>query len=203
MPVFTSLYLAFVHLPLLTIFFTYLYSFFFYIPLLTYFFAYLNLPVFFTYLYSPFFILTFTYLFFEFPQKFVAIVALAAIASSAPAGNDPSPPPAIILKQSQDGPNPDGSYSYSYETSNGISVQEQGSLQPASNPDAENKEANTVQGSYAYPDENGNLLQVTYTADENGYQAQGAHLPVAPAVPEAILKALEWIAAHPEEDNLH
>ncbi|XP_015114983.1 cuticle protein CP14.6 [Diachasma alloeum] len=137
-----------------------------------------------------------------FAAKFVAIAAFVALASSAPAGNEPTPPAIVIVRQSQDGPNPDGSYSYSYETSNGINVEEQGSLQPASNPDAENKEANSVQGSYAYPDENGNLIQVTYTAGENGFQPEGAHLPVAPAVPEAILKALEWIAAHPEEDKL-
>ncbi|XP_011312003.1 cuticle protein CP14.6 [Fopius arisanus] len=134
--------------------------------------------------------------------KLMVMGVLVAMASSAPAGDNSTPPPIVIVRQSQDGPNPDGSYSYSYETSNGINVQEQGSQQPSSNPDSEYKEANTVHGSYTYPDENGNLIQVTYTAGENGFQPEGAHLPVAPAVPEAILKALEWIAAHPEEDKL-
>ncbi|XP_063984468.1 cuticle protein CP14.6-like [Diachasmimorpha longicaudata] len=136
-----------------------------------------------------------------FAAKFVAIAALVALVSSAPAGNEPNAPEVTIVKQSQDGPNPDGSYAYSYEASNGINVEEQGSLQPATNPDAENKEAMSVQGSYSYPDDNGNIIHVNYKADENGFQPEGAHLPVAAPIPEAILRALEWIAAHPEEDK--
>lgn len=38
-------------------------------------------------------------------------------------------------------------------------------------------------------------------ADENGYQPQSADIPQAPEVPAAILRALEYNAAHPEQDN--
>lgn len=97
-----------------------------------------------------------------------------------------------------DGPNPDGSYSYNYETGNGIKVQEQGRLAKID----KDEDAIRVQGSFSYPDAGGNPVAVSYIADENGFQPSGEHLPVAPPVPDAILRALEYIAQHPEEDNL-
>lgn len=106
--------------------------------------------------------------------------------------------PVPIVSQSIDGPNPDGSYTWSYEAGNGIQAQEQGVLKNAGTEDEEN----SVQGSYSYPGEDGTPITVTYVAGKDGFVAQGAHIPQAPAIPEAILKALEWIAAHPEEDNL-
>ncbi|XP_011878119.1 PREDICTED: endocuticle structural glycoprotein SgAbd-2-like [Vollenhovia emeryi] len=97
-----------------------------------------------------------------------------------------------------DGPNPDGSYSYSYQTGNGIQVQEQGQLTKIS----KDEDANRVQGSFSYTDPDGNPIVLSYIADENGFHPGGEHLPVAPPVPEAILRALEYNAQHPEEDNL-
>ncbi|XP_017860629.1 PREDICTED: pupal cuticle protein Edg-78E-like [Drosophila arizonae] len=82
--------------------------------------------------------------------------------------------------------NPDGSYSYSYETSNGISGQEQGvGGQGAS-------------GSNSYISPEGQQVQLSYIADENGYQPQGSHLPTPPPIPEAILRGLEYIRTHPQ-----
>lgn len=107
--------------------------------------------------------------------------------------------PIAIVKQSQDGPNPDGSYSWNYETANGIQAQEQGSIVPSEN--SEDGAVSAV-GSYSYTADDGTLIQVTYTADENGFQPQGAHLPTSPPIPEEILKALEYIAAHPEENDI-
>ncbi|XP_046752576.1 endocuticle structural glycoprotein SgAbd-2-like [Diprion similis] len=121
--------------------------------------------------------------------------ALAAAAAAAPLDQQP---PVPIVNQYLDGPNPDGTYSYGFEAGNGIKLQEQGQLENAGTPD----EAESVQGSYSYPSEDGNLITLTYVAGKDGFQAQGAHLPQAPPIPDAILKALEWIAAHPEEDNL-
>lgn len=102
------------------------------------------------------------------------------------------------MASSLDGPNPDGSYSYSYETGNGIKAQERGQLVKI----AKDEDVIRVQGSFSYPDADGNPVGVSYIADENGFQPSGEHLPIAPPVPDAILRALEYIAQHPEEDNL-
>ncbi|XP_068149016.1 pupal cuticle protein Edg-78E [Drosophila tropicalis] len=83
----------------------------------------------------------------------------------------------------------DGSYNYQFETSNGIAQQEQG------------VGGYYASGSSQYYTPEGQLIQLTYTADENGFQPQGEHLPTPPPIPEAILKSLEWIRNHPEENN--
>ncbi|XP_057320892.1 endocuticle structural glycoprotein SgAbd-1-like [Microplitis mediator] len=131
-------------------------------------------------------------------SKALIVLAIVAAALAAPQYQSESTP-IPILNESRDGPNPDGSYSWSYETANGIQAREQGSVVQS---DKNENGALSVSGGYKYIGEDGNPIEVTYTADENGYQAQGAHLPVAPPIPEAILRALEWIAAHPEEDKL-
>lgn len=56
-------------------------------------------------------------------------------------------------------------------------------------------ESNEVQGSYSYTAPDGVTYTVHYTADENGFHAQGDHLPTPPPVPEAILKSLQQNAA--------
>ncbi|NP_001166733.1 cuticular protein RR-1 motif 15 precursor [Bombyx mori] len=72
-------------------------------------------------------------------------------------------------------------FSYDFETSNGIRA------------DAHGVATNGVQsqGSFAYKGDDGQDYSITYTADENGYQPQGAHLPTPPPIPEEILKSLE------------
>ncbi|KAJ8920786.1 hypothetical protein NQ315_004927 [Exocentrus adspersus] len=76
-----------------------------------------------------------------------------------------------ILSQDQD-VGVDGNYRWSYETQNGISAQESGS--PKTLPD---QEAEGVQGSYQYIAPDGTPIKLSYIADENGFQPQGAHLP--------------------------
>ncbi|XP_053965151.1 endocuticle structural glycoprotein SgAbd-2 [Anastrepha obliqua] len=82
---------------------------------------------------------------------------------------------AVILKQGFD-LNPDGSYTYNYETSNGIRADEAGYLK---NPGTQ-VEAQVMQGSYSYTGPDGVLYTITYVADENGYRAEGAHIPTPP-----------------------
>lgn len=40
-----------------------------------------------------------------------------------------------------------------------------------------------------------------YLNCRNGFVAEGSHLPVAPEIPPLILKALEWIKAHPSVED--
>ena len=84
----------------------------------------------------------------------------------------------------------------SFETGNDIAREEVGEVRNIGGPD----EAQIVRGSYRYTDPEGNDIVVTYTADENGFVAQGAHFPVAPPIPDAILEALARNAA--EESRL-
>ncbi|KAK5646159.1 hypothetical protein RI129_004623 [Pyrocoelia pectoralis] len=99
-----------------------------------------------------------------------------------------------ILKLSYE-PNPDGSYVYHYETGHGISAQQRGYLKNPGNPQTE---AQVMEGSYSYVGPDGIQYTVTYLADENGYRAQGAHLPTPPPIPEAIQRSLAFNAAHPQ-----
>ncbi|KAJ8926140.1 hypothetical protein NQ314_021522 [Rhamnusium bicolor] len=127
----------------------------------------------------------------------LAFLAVAHAASLSP--NEPIP----IISQDQE-VNFDGSYRSSFLTGNGIQAEEQGILKNAGNKDAEAEE---VHGSVSYTAPDGTPIQLSYIANEDGFQPQGAHLPVAPIddntpppIPAAILRSLEYNAAHPEQE---
>ncbi|XP_072750452.1 endocuticle structural glycoprotein ABD-4-like isoform X2 [Anoplolepis gracilipes] len=85
-------------------------------------------------------------------------------------------------------------YNYNYNTDIGIQAQEDGHL----NYVGTDQEALEARGSYSYTDNEGNIFQVSYVANENGFQPEGAHLP---EIPPLIKKALQYIAEHPEENE--
>ncbi|XP_018366171.1 PREDICTED: endocuticle structural glycoprotein SgAbd-1-like isoform X1 [Trachymyrmex cornetzi] len=90
----------------------------------------------------------------------------------------------------------DGNYVNNFETSNGISHQERGE------PKQVEQETPVVsQGSDQYVAPDGQQVSINWVADENGFQVQGSHIPTAPPIPPEIQRALEWNAAHPEEDD--
>ncbi|KAI4465721.1 cuticle protein [Holotrichia oblita] len=93
--------------------------------------------------------------------------------------------------------NGDGSYRFSYETGNGIKAQEEGFLKNAGS----ESEAQSAAGSFSYTAPDGQKIELTYTADENGFQPQGAHLPTPPPIPEAILRSLEQNAGGSGPDS--
>lgn len=92
--------------------------------------------------------------------------------------------------------NPD-SYSWSYETGNGIKAEERGALK---NVGAE-EPAIDVQGQFQYTADDGSNIALTYIANENGFQPQGAHLPTPPPIPEAIQRALDYLATAPPQPD--
>ncbi|XP_071442530.1 endocuticle structural glycoprotein SgAbd-8-like [Hetaerina americana] len=125
------------------------------------------------------------------------LVLLPFATLAAPQGRqyDSSPyRPIAIISQTNDGPNPDGSYSWSYETENGIAAGESGQLK---NPGQKDLEAMVAQGYFSYTSPDGTPIQVRYVADENGFHAEGAHLPVPPPIPPAIQRALDYLATLP------
>lgn len=95
--------------------------------------------------------------------------------------------PQIPIIRYENTNNGDGSYHYAYETGNGISAQEDGYLKNAGSQD----ETQQAQGSFSYTSPEGEQISLQYTADENGFQPQGAHLPTPPPIPEEILRAIE------------
>uniref|UniRef100_A0A182QKG5 Uncharacterized protein n=1 Tax=Anopheles farauti TaxID=69004 RepID=A0A182QKG5_9DIPT len=120
-------------------------------------------------------------------MKFVVLLVAALVAATS-AQIRPLPIPlrnqavyggpeasAVILNQVYE-PNPDGSYIYSYETSNGIRAEQRGFLKNPGTPG----EAQVMQGSYSYTGPDGVVYTINYIADENGYRAEGAHIPSAP-----------------------
>lgn len=100
-----------------------------------------------------------------------------------------------ILTQVQD-INPDGSFYTKFETTNGIAYEEQGQLSTNGQVEAEK-----VVGSASWTDDEGQRFSITWQADENGANFQGDHLPTPPPIPEAIQRALAWIAANPGRDG--
>ncbi|KAL1516638.1 hypothetical protein ABEB36_000523 [Hypothenemus hampei] len=78
--------------------------------------------------------------------------------------------------------NGDGTYQFLYETGNGINAQEQGDARG---------DGTQAQGSFSYTSPDGQQIQIQYTADENGYNPQGPHLPTPPPIPPEIQRAIE------------
>ncbi|XP_044266506.1 flexible cuticle protein 12-like [Tribolium madens] len=103
-------------------------------------------------------------------MKVIAIFAvILAVALAAPQGRDAD---AQVVRADIDNIGV-GGYRYSYETSNGLSSDEQGEIKNEGRED----ETLVVRGQFSYVGPDGVTYTVTYIADENGFQPQGAHIP--------------------------
>ncbi|XP_016975780.1 larval cuticle protein 65Ag1-like [Drosophila rhopaloa] len=102
-------------------------------------------------------------------MKFLIVfVALFAVALAAPASEVQ-----VLRSESDVGPE---NFKYDWETSDGQKANAAGELR---NVGSEN-ESLAVRGSFSFVADDGQTYTVNYIADENGFQPQGAHLPVAP-----------------------
>ncbi|KAK2716201.1 pupal cuticle protein 20-like [Artemia franciscana] len=116
----------------------------------------------------------------------VVLAAFLAITYAAP--QDVAP--VQIVEQEQE-VNGDGSYSFSFKTEDGVSRSESGVIKQLPG-DEDGEEGVSQQGSYSYTAPDGQVITLTFTADENGFNPTGDHLPTPH--PE-ILRALEQIRA--------
>ncbi|XP_015595822.1 larval cuticle protein LCP-17 [Cephus cinctus] len=119
--------------------------------------------------------------------KLIVFICLIALSVSA----EISTSPVAILHQESE-VNPDGSFFNVWESENGIKVQEQGTLKHV-----EDQDVSVVNGDVSWTDNDGKSIHLTYVADENGFQPQGEHIPTPHPMPQSVIRALEYIAAHP------
>ncbi|XP_058801501.1 endocuticle structural protein SgAbd-6-like [Phymastichus coffea] len=88
-----------------------------------------------------------------------------------------SKPEVVVVREAPlDGVGLD-SYRFAYELSDGQTRNEQAQVEARANPE---ESVLRVYGSFSWVDPaDGQTYTVNYIADENGFQPQGAHLPVA------------------------
>ncbi|EDW57190.1 cuticular protein 47Eg [Drosophila virilis] len=116
------------------------------------------------------------------------IIALACLVALACANEN-----ANVLKREQEVNVND--FKFAYELDNSVKVAQEGKLK--------GEDIWEVKGDQGWTSPEGEQVSLQYVADENGYQVLSANpaLPTPPPIPEAIQRALEWIAAHPKSDE--
>ncbi|XP_042222869.1 cuticle protein AMP1B-like [Homarus americanus] len=107
---------------------------------------------------------------------FVCLVALAAAV--------PDKDATILLDERSD--QGDGNFRYEFETSNGIYTQKTGT------PGSEGQ--SNHQGAFRFTLEDGTIAEVSYIADEYGYQPSSDLLPVGPPAPPHVQRLLDIAA---------
>ncbi|XP_017010502.2 larval cuticle protein 65Ag1-like [Drosophila takahashii] len=107
-------------------------------------------------------------------MKFLIVFAALFAVAAAGTSRLQSPQEAVILKQASD--IEPSSFAYNWETSDGQAAQAAGQLKNIGT----EQEALAVKGSFSFVGDDGQTYTVNYIADENGFQPQAAHLPVAP-----------------------
>eukprot|EP00095_Tigriopus_kingsejongensis_P001246 maker-scaffold850_size89018-snap-gene-0.27 protein:Tk01246 transcript:maker-scaffold850_size89018-snap-gene-0.27-mRNA-1 annotation:"larval cuticle protein 8" len=125
------------------------------------------------------------------PDPFLAVLALtlasvsggriARDSSYQPAGGRAAQPaqPIAIVRSVYNAPSAESqNYDFSFETENGIQQEASGEMKLI-----DNAEVMVMRGSYTYIDAEGQDVTVSWVADENGYRAESAILPIAPEIP--------------------
>lgn len=88
-----------------------------------------------------------------------------------------------IFQKPNDG---DGNYAYNYETSNGIVAYENGQGGVSAN------------GGYRWQSPEGSPFEITYVANEDGFQPQGDHIK---QIADNVAKLIAFLKANPSDDD--
>lgn len=115
-----------------------------------------------------------------------------ALASARPDVLEEKKPNVAILSSNVDA-DPNGTYKFNFETEDGVKRDQEGSLKQIT----EEAAGAVSSGSYSYTDPDGNVVSLSFVADENGFQPTGDHLPKPHP---AIVRALEQIRRTNEAD---
>ncbi|XP_063598394.1 cuticle protein AMP1A-like [Penaeus indicus] len=108
-------------------------------------------------------------------MKVVLFACLFAVAFARPDGD------AEVLRDDRVDQG-DGNFNYAFETSNGIFQETVGTPGSAG-------QSNLV-GSYRFTDPDGNVVEVRYTADEEGFRPESDAIPQPPPLPEFVYELL-------------
>nr|CAD7394447.1 unnamed protein product [Timema cristinae] len=131
-------------------------------------------------------------------EPFCALIILASAlchALTAAAPQQVTKEPIAIVSYNNE-IRPEGGYQWSYETANGIKADEIGTLVKSNDP--ENGEVIEAEGGYSYTGPEGVPVNIRYIATANGgFVATGDAIPVAPPIPPAIQRALDYLATLP------
>jgi len=127
-------------------------------------------------------------------MKLFVIAALLTVAAALPAKREALETKPVAILRSATTANEDGSYSFDFASEDGIERSESGAQKQIDPQDPESV-GTVMRGSYSYPSEDGTVIRVDWIADENGFQPSGAHLPVAPPMPDHVVKMLADLRA--------
>ncbi|XP_071551997.1 cuticle protein AMP1A-like [Panulirus ornatus] len=124
-------------------------------------------------------------------MKLVVLTCLAAVAIAAPQLQDVRPEVLVLRDERQDDGN--GNFNYVLEADNGIYIAASGTrgLQGQAN----------IEGSYSLLDNNGELKEVRYIANENGFQPQSDLLPTPHPLPDHVVELIN-IAEQQRADGI-
>ncbi|XP_060517845.1 larval cuticle protein 1-like [Cylas formicarius] len=128
-------------------------------------------------------------------SKIAVLSCLLAVVLSAALPQQVAQEPVPIVSQ-EINVEPDGKFQWSYESGDGTKQEQTGEPKQI-----ENEIGEAIQGSVSWTDPEGNQHSLKYVADENGYQPESEDIPKPPEIPAAIARALEYNAAHPEEEE--
>ncbi|XP_017016895.1 larval cuticle protein 2 [Drosophila kikkawai] len=116
--------------------------------------------------------------------KFVMILAVVGVAMAVAPVSRSEDHHAEVVHRSED-VRADG-FDSDLQTTNGIQQAASGDVH------------GNIHGSFGWISPEGEHVDIKYVADENGYQPSGAWIPTPPPIPEAIVRALAWLQAHPQ-----